>query len=149
MRAVIQRVTRASVTVQGQIVGQIDTGLAVLVGITYDDEPEQVAKLARKITQLKILRDSSGSDEPKQRVDVVQAGASVLLVSQFTLYANANKGTKPSWTHAAPGKIAQPLFDTLVAEVAKYGIAVQTGQFGAMMDVEIHNDGPFTIILDI
>ncbi|WP_216380897.1 D-aminoacyl-tRNA deacylase [Arcanobacterium phocae] len=149
MRAVIQRVKYASVTVEGRIVGQIGTGLAVLVGITHDDGPAQVDKLARKIAQLKIMRDPDGSDDPKNRVSVADAGGSVLLVSQFTLYADARKGTKPSWSHAAPGPVAQPLFDQLVKAVSKNGLDVQTGEFGAMMDVELLNDGPFTIILDI
>ncbi|WP_216379082.1 D-aminoacyl-tRNA deacylase [Arcanobacterium phocae] len=149
MRAVIQRVKHASVTVEGRIVGQIGTGLAVLVGITHDDGSAQVAKLAKKIAQLKIMRDLEGSDDPKNRVSVADAGGSVLLVSQFTLYADARKGTKPSWSHAAPGPVAQPLFDQLVEAVGKYGLDVQTGEFGAMMDVELLNDGPFTIILDI
>ncbi|QRV02402.1 D-tyrosyl-tRNA(Tyr) deacylase [Arcanobacterium phocisimile] len=153
MRAVLQRVKRASVTVERDgedvAVGKIGSGLAVLVGITHDDGEAEIVKLAKKIAQLKIMRDPDGSDDPKDRVNVGDAGGGVLLVSQFTLYADARKGTKPSWSHAAPGVVAQPLFDRLVSAVRSYDIDVQTGEFGAMMDVEILNDGPFTIILDI
>lgn len=154
MRAVIQRVERASVTVTDgdgnpSVVGKINTGLAVLVGVTHTDTAAQVEKLARKIAQLKILRNPEGADDPKDRVSALEAGAGVLLVSQFTLYADARKGTKPSWSHAAPGDVAEPLFNQLVDAVRGYGLEVHTGEFGAMMAVELVNDGPLTIILDI
>ncbi|MBM7824191.1 D-tyrosyl-tRNA(Tyr) deacylase [Arcanobacterium pluranimalium] len=155
MRAVIQRVKQASVTVideetgQSHQAGAIDAGLCVLLGITHDDGPEQVEKMARKIAQLKLLRSPQGSDEPNERVSVEESGASVLLVSQFTLYADVRKGRKPSWSKAAPGAVAQPLFDDVVAAVRGYGIEVQTGEFGEMMDVALVNDGPFTIIAEV
>ncbi|USR79600.1 D-aminoacyl-tRNA deacylase [Arcanobacterium pinnipediorum] len=153
MRAVIQRVKHATVRVERDgnfdVVGSIGSGLAVLVGITHDDGEAQIAKLAKKIAHLKIMRSVSGSDDPKDRVSLSEAGGAVLLVSQFTLYADVRKGTKPSWSHAAPGSVAQPIFQQLLAAVRSYGLTVETGQFGAMMDVELLNDGPFTIVADI
>lgn len=157
MRAVIQRVKRACVTAysdddgvrDGQIVGEIGPGLAVLVGITHDDGPAQIEKVARKIAQLKILRSPDNSDDPSARVSASAVGAPVLLVSQFTLYADVRKGTKPSWSHAAPGDVAEPLFEELCEAVRGHGLEVQTGSFGAMMEVELVNDGPFTILVEV
>lgn len=157
MRAVIQRVKRASVTAysdddgvrEPRVVGEIGAGLAVLVGITHEDGEAQIEKVARKIAQLKILRSPDNSDDPAQRVSASEIGAPVLLVSQFTLYADVRKGTKPSWSHAAPGHVAEPMFDALVEAVRGHGLEVQTGSFGAMMDVELVNDGPFTILVEV
>ncbi|WIM07604.1 D-aminoacyl-tRNA deacylase [Trueperella bernardiae] len=149
MRAVIQRVKRASVTIEGQVVGQIGPGLCVLVGVTHGDGPAQIEKTARKIAQLKLLRAPDGSDDPAARVSAEESGAPVLLVSQFTLYADVRKGRKPSWSHAAGGEVAEPVFDAVVDAVRGYGLHVETGLFGAMMDVELVNDGPFTILVEV
>ncbi|WP_409484779.1 D-aminoacyl-tRNA deacylase [Arsenicicoccus dermatophilus] len=141
MRAVITRVTAASVVVAGEVVGQITSpGLLVLLGVTHDDGPDQVAAMARKITELRILDDERS---------VLDAGAPVLVVSQFTLYGDTRKGRRPSWSAAAPGPVAEPLVDAVVAAVRERGIHVETGRFGAMMDVASVNDGPFTVIVDV
>ena len=141
MRAVVQRVTRAGVTVAGEVVGGIDRpGLCVLVGVTHDDGPDQVARLARKLVDLRILRDErSALDE----------GAPLLVVSQFTLYADTRKGRRPSWSAAAPGPVAEPLVEAFVAALRGYGLQVATGRFGADMAVELVNDGPVTVILEV
>lgn len=140
MRAVLQRVTRASVTVDGEVVGAIDRpGLLALVGATHDDGPEQVELIARKIADLRILADERS---------VLDVGAPVLVVSQFTLYADTRKGRRPSWNGAAPGPVAEPLVEAVVAALRARGIEVATGVFGAYMQVELCNDGPFTILLE-
>ncbi|CAM3742654.1 D-aminoacyl-tRNA deacylase [Isoptericola cucumis] len=136
----MQRVTRASVTVDGEVVGAIGRpGLLALVGATHDDGPEQVATVARKIAELRILRgERSASDE----------GAPVLVVSQFTLYADVRKGRRPTWNAAAPGPVAEPLVDAVVADLRSRGLEVATGRFGADMAVELVNDGPVTILVE-
>jgi D-tyrosyl-tRNA(Tyr) deacylase len=140
VKAVLQRVTRASVTVEGEVVGAIDRpGLVVLVGATHDDGPEQVDLIARKIADLRILAGEQS---------VLDVGAPVLVVSQFTLYADTRKGRRPSWNGAAPGPVAEPLVDALVAALRARGIEVATGVFGAHMTVEIVGDGPVTILLE-
>ncbi len=140
MRAVLQRVTRASVTVDGEVVGAIDRpGLLALVGVTHDDGPAEVATVARKIAELRILRDERS---------VTDAGAPVLVVSQFTLYGDARKGRRPTWNAAAPGPAAEPLVDAVVADLRSRGLEVATGRFGADMDVELVNDGPVTILVE-
>jgi len=140
MRAVLQRVTRASVVVEGETVGAIERpGLLALVAATHDDGPAEVDKLARKIAELRILRDEQS---------VLDAGAPVLVVSQFTLYADTRKGRRPSWSAAAPGDVAEPLVDDLIAALRDKGIEVATGRFGAMMEVSLVNDGPFTLVVD-
>ena len=140
MRAVLQRVSSASVTVDGVVVGAIDRpGLLALVAATHDDGPAQVDKLARKIAELRVLRDEQS---------VLDAGAPVLVVSQFTLYADTRKGRRPSWSAAAPGDVAEPLVDDLIAALRDKGIEVATGRFGAMMEVSLVNDGPFTLVVD-
>ncbi|MGZ4698370.1 MAG: D-aminoacyl-tRNA deacylase [Oryzihumus sp.] len=140
MRAVLQRVTRASVVVEGETVGAIDRpGLLALVAATHDDGPADVQKLARKIAELRVLRDERS---------VLDAGAPVLVVSQFTLYADTRKGRRPSWSAAAPGDVAEPLVDDLIAALRDKGIEVATGRFGAMMEVSLVNDGPFTLVVD-
>ena len=141
MRAVLQRVSRASVTVDGEVVGELTRpGLLALVGVTHDDGPEQVATMARKIADLRILRDERS---------VLDDGAPVLVVSQFTLYADTRKGRRPSWNAAAPGPVAEPVVDQVVAALRARGVEVQTGRFGAHMDVELTNDGPVTILLEV
>ncbi|GAA2737741.1 D-aminoacyl-tRNA deacylase [Pedococcus aerophilus] len=141
MRAVLQRVTSASVTVDGEVVGAIDRpGLLALVGVTHDDGAEQVAALARKIGDLRIL-DGERS--------VVDEGAPVLVVSQFTLYADTRKGRRPSWNNAAPGPVAEPLVEAVVAALRGRGVEVATGVFGADMQVSLVNDGPVTLVVDV
>lgn len=140
MRAVLQRVDGAQVEVEGEVVGAIEgEGLLVLVGATHKDGPEQVATIARKICELRIL-DGERS--------VLEAGAQVLVVSQFTLYADVCKGRRPSWSGAAPAPVAEPLVDQVVEAIRARGVAVATGRFGAMMRVGLTNDGPFTILLE-
>lgn len=141
MRAVLQRIDSAQVIVDGDVVGAIDgEGLLALVGVTHDDGADQVATLARKIAELRILRGERS---------VLEAGAGVLVVSQFTLYGDARKGRRPSWSAAAPGPVAEPLVDALVTALRERGITVATGRFGADMRVELVNDGPTTLILDV
>jgi D-tyrosyl-tRNA(Tyr) deacylase len=140
MRAVLQRTSRASVRVDGEVVGHLDEpGLVVLVGITHDDGPDQVAWLARKVRDLRILRDEQS---------VAEVGAPVLVVSQFTLYGDARKGRRPTWAAAAPGEVSEQLYDDLCTELERLGTRVERGVFGAMMQVELVNDGPMTLLLD-
>lgn len=140
MRAVVQRVTRASVTVAGEVVGAIDrAGLAVLVGVTPGDGPAQAELIARKVAELRILRDEQSA---------VDLGAPVLVVSQFTLYADTRKGRRPTWNAAAPGPVAEPLVAAVVAALRARGLEVATGVFGADMALELVNDGPVTILLE-
>jgi D-aminoacyl-tRNA deacylase len=140
MRAVVQRVTRASVAVDGEIVGAIDKpGLVVLVGATHTDTPADAEKLATKIWGLRIL------DGEQSCADT---GAPLLVVSQFTLYADTRKGRRPSWSLAAPGEVAEPLVDHFCAALRDLGASVETGRFGAHMDVSLVNDGPVTLILE-
>ena len=141
MRAVAQRVTQASVTVDGQVTGAIDEpGLLVLVGVTHDDTTDIAGKLARKLWGLRIL------DGEKSCSDI---GAPLLVISQFTLYADLAKGRRPSWSAAAPGPVAEPLVDAVVQALRDLGARVQTGVFGADMKVSLVNDGPVTIIVDL
>ncbi|RSN51963.1 D-aminoacyl-tRNA deacylase [Actinomadura sp. WAC 06369] len=141
MRAVVQRVSSASVTVADRTVGAIDgPGLMVLVGITHDDDEAKARKMAAKLWGLRIL------DGEKSCSD---AGAPLLVVSQFTLYGDARKGRRPSWTAAAPGPVAEPLVDAVVAELRALGAKVETGEFGADMKVALVNDGPITLVLDL
>jgi D-tyrosyl-tRNA(Tyr) deacylase len=141
VRAVLQRVTRASVSVEGEVAGAIDRpGLLALVGVTHDDGAEQVVVMARKISELRILRDERS---------VLDEGAPVLVVSQFTLYADTRKGRRPSWNNAAPGPVAEPLVDQLVEALRGRGVEVATGRFGAMMEVSLVNDGPVTLVVDV
>ena len=138
MRAVLQRVTRAAVRVDGDVVGEISRpGLMVLVGATHDDGPAQVATIARKIADLRLLDGE---------LSVTDAGAPVLVVSQFTLYGDARKGRRPTWNAAAPGPVAEPLVDAVVEDLR--GLEVATGRFGADMRIEMEADGPVTILLE-
>ncbi len=140
MRAVLQRVDGAQVEVEGEVVGSIEgEGLLVLVGVTHEDGPEQVATIARKICELRIL------DGERSVLDV---GAQVLVVSQFTLYADVRKGRRPSWSSAAPGPVAEPLVEQVVEAIRSRGVTVATGRFGAYMRVGSKGDGPFTILLE-
>lgn len=140
MRAVLQRAREASVTVGGEVVGRIDRpGLVALVAAHREDTHADAEKMARRIRDLRILEGEQS---------VAQAGAPVLLVSQFTLYGRTKKGSRPSWSDAAPGAVAQPLFDELVSLLRGDGVSVEPGIFGAMMDVALVNQGPFTVIVD-
>jgi len=145
MRAVVQRVLRASVTVEGSVVGEIGPGLLVLVGIAADDAEEDIAWLAGKIVGQKLFADESG----RMNLSVAESGGGVLVVSQFTLLASTRKGTKPSWHRAAGPDVAVPLYEALVRKMEEVlGRPVATGQFGAMMEVALVNDGPVTLVLD-
>jgi D-tyrosyl-tRNA(Tyr) deacylase len=138
---VVQRVTQASVSVDGQVAGAMDEpGLMVLIGVTHDDTPAQAAKLAAKLWGLRIL------DGEKSCSDV---NAPLLVISQFTLYADTRKGRRPTWQAAAPGPVAEPLVDAVVAALRELGARVQTGVFGADMKVSLVNDGPVTLILEM
>ena len=166
MRAVIQRATSGEVRVGGEVVGRLALsggsagaagsvgsagdeagegaggarqGLVVLLGVQRGDGHEQVATVARKIAELRIL------DDERSAVDV---GAPILVISQFTLYGDTRKGRRPSWAHAAPGDEAEPLVDAVVADLRGRGLHVETGQFGAMMEVSLVNDGPFTVLVE-
>ena len=144
MRAVLQRVSRASVTIDGEVVGAINCGLLVLLGITHTDTPEQARWLAEKIAGLRIFAD----DEDKMNLDVADAAGSVLVVSQFTLYGNCEKGRRPSFIAAARPEQAIPLYEHFINELKALGLPVASGRFGAMMQVELVNDGPVTLIVE-
>ncbi|MGK4582430.1 D-aminoacyl-tRNA deacylase [Kitasatospora sp. HPMI-4] len=156
MRAVVQRVAGASVTVDGESVGSIDgPGLCVLVGVTHDDTPAKAAQLARKLWTLRIF-DGGGDTGPEgERASqstersCSDLGAPLLVISQFTLYGDARKGRRPTWNAAAPGPLAEPLVDAVVAELRTLGAKVETGRFGADMKVALVNDGPFTVLLEV
>jgi D-tyrosyl-tRNA(Tyr) deacylase len=144
MRLVVQRVSKGSVSVNEEVVGSIDQGLVVLVGVTHDDGEDEARFLASKIAHLRIFADNEG----KFNRSALDVGADVLVVSQFTLYGDTRKGRRPSFVKAAPPDIAEPLIERFVSFLEEEGLRVETGVFGAMMLVEIHNDGPVTIILD-
>ncbi|PMC75529.1 D-aminoacyl-tRNA deacylase [Brachybacterium sp. UMB0905] len=140
MRAVLQRVDGASVEVDGEVIGAVTgEGLLALVGVTHEDGPQQAATIARKICELRILEGERS---------VLDAGAQVLVVSQFTLYGSTKKGRRPSWSAAAPGPVAEPLVEQVVLAIRERGVEVATGRFGAQMRVGLINDGPFTVLVD-
>jgi D-tyrosyl-tRNA(Tyr) deacylase len=142
MRAVVQRVTRASVTADGALTGEIGPGLVVLLGVTHDDTEEKARRLATKIHTLRILRD-------ERSVADMGAGGGVLVVSQFTLYGDARKGRRPTWNAAAPGDVAEPIYDVFCATLRELGVTVAEGVFGAHMEISLTNDGPTTLVLDL
>lgn len=144
MRAVVQRVTRASVTVDGQIVGEIQHGLLVLLGVAPDDQNSDADYLAEKIAALRIFDDPDG----KMNMSIKDKVGSLLVVSQFTLYGDVRRGLRPSWSDAAPPEIAEPLYNYFVERVGELVTNVETGSFRKMMQVELVNDGPVTILLD-
>jgi D-tyrosyl-tRNA(Tyr) deacylase len=144
MRAVVQRVSRAAVTVAGGVAGRIERGLLVLVGVANDDGPTDVQYIAGKIRDLRIFPD----DADRMNRSVLEAGGRVLLVSQFTLLGDARKGRRPSFDGAAPPGLAQALYEDVARELRASGVAVETGVFQAHMEVELVNDGPVTILLD-
>jgi D-tyrosyl-tRNA(Tyr) deacylase len=141
VKAVVARVTRATVRVDDVVVGEIgEPGLLVLLGIHQDDDAPKAAVMARKLHELRILREERSCAE---------TGAPLLVVSQFTLYGDTRKGRRPSWTAAARGDVAEPLVDAVVAELRDRGATVSTGRFGAIMAVESVNDGPFTVLVEL
>lgn len=144
MRALIQRVLKASVTVEGRVISQIGKGMVVLLGVGHGDGEEQVRFLAEKTANLRIFEDEQG----KTNLSVLDVKGEAIVVSQFTLYADTRKGRRPSFTDAALPDVAEPLVDRFVEALGGYGVPTQTGQFGAHMLVEIHNDGPVTIWLE-
>ena len=144
MRAVIQRVTRARVTIDGEVVGEIEHGLVVLLGIARDDTKEDADYLAPKIIALRIFDDADG----RMNVSVKDLDGGLLIVSQFTLYGDVRRGLRPSWSDAAAPEIAEPLYDYFVESSRKLLGRVETGSFRKMMQVELVNDGPVTILLD-
>ncbi|KAA9381936.1 D-aminoacyl-tRNA deacylase [Microbispora sp. NBC_01189] len=141
MRAVVQRVSSASVVVEGRVVGAIDEpGLLVLVGVTHTDGRTEAARLAAKLWGLRILHGEKSCSD---------VGAPLLVISQFTLYGDARRGRRPTWQSAAPGPVAEPLVEAVVAELRTLGARVETGLFGADMKVTLTNDGPITLVLDV
>ena len=145
MRALVQRVTRASVTVDGQVVGAIDGGLCVLVGVTHDDTPADAQKLAVKVAGLRVFDDA----DDVMNASLTERGGAALVVSQFTLYGDTRKGRRPSWGEAARPEHAEPLIEQFVAALRELGTAVETGVFRADMQVELVNDGPVTLMLEV
>ena len=144
MRVVLQRVSHASVTVEEKVIGKIQRGFLLLVGVTHDDTMEDMEYLVRKIVQMRIFEDEEG----KLNRSIQDIGGEILSVSQFTLYADTKKGNRPSFSKAAPGDVALEMFEQFNGLLRDTGIPVETGQFGADMKVELLNDGPVTILLD-
>ena len=139
MRAVVQRVSQARVDVAGKTVGEIGTGLVVLLGVTHDDTTDLADRLAAKIWNLRILREEKSAAE---------LGAGILVVSPFTLYGDARKGRRPTWNAAAPGALSEPLYEQVCTELERLGAVVARGRFGADMQLSLVNDGPVTLVLD-
>ncbi len=144
MRIVLQRVSKASVTIDGRVAGAIERGFCVLVGFTHQDTTVQVDWMADKVAGLRLFTDA----EDKMNLGLEEVGGGLLVVSQFTLYGDAQKGRRPSFIDAARPEVAIPLYERFVAQLQAKGLRVETGEFGAMMQVEIHNDGPVTLIID-
>lgn len=144
MRIVLQRVAHASVTVDEKVIGKIQRGFLLLVGVTHDDAMEDMEYLVRKIVQMRIFEDEEG----KLNRSIQDIGGEILSVSQFTLYADTKKGNRPSFSKAAPGDVALEMFEQFNGLLRETGVPVETGQFGADMKVELLNDGPVTILLD-
>ena len=145
MRALVQRASRASVSVEGAVVGSIEQGLCVLIGMTHEDSLDQVSKMADKLFKLRIFSDA----DDKMNLSVADIGGDILIISQFTLYGDARKGNRPSYIQAARPEVAEPLIEALVRSLRAKGLAVPTGVFGADMEVEILNDGPVTISIEL
>ena len=145
MRALVQRVSRAKVTVDGEVVGEIGAGLCVLIGVTHDDSDAVARKLADRIFHLRVLADDDGV----MNRSLADTGDEVLVVSQFTLYGDTSKGRRPSWLAAAPPEVAEPLVDVVVEALRQLGARVATGRFRTTMAVELVNDGPVTVMLEL
>ncbi|MGH2746577.1 MAG: D-aminoacyl-tRNA deacylase [Actinomycetota bacterium] len=144
MRAVVQRTTGARVTIDGRVVGEICRGVVVLLGISPSDGDDEIAWIVEKVANLRIFSD----DEGKMNRSLIDVGGEALVVSQFTLYGDARKGRRPSFVHAAQGPEAEAVYDAVAAGFRARGITCATGEFGAMMDVTLTNEGPVTILLD-
>jgi D-tyrosyl-tRNA(Tyr) deacylase len=144
MRAVVQRVSQASVTVDGETVGRIGPGLMILLGVAHEDGPAEADWLARKITGLRVFEDREG----KLNLSLLDVEGEALVVSQFTLYADTRKGRRPSFVAAAQPEVAAPLVERFANALREHGVGVESGVFGAHMLVEIHNDGPVTLIVE-
>ena len=145
MRAVVQRVKRARVRVGPETVGETGVGLFALVGVTHTDGPAEAERMATKLANLRLFDDDVGV----MNRSVLEAGGGALIVSQFTLYGDTSRGHRPSWSAAAPGGHAEPLVEAVVAALRTYGLPVATGRFGAHMEVELVNDGPVTVLVDV
>ena len=144
MRALLQRVSHASVSVDGRVVGQVGRGFVVLLGVTHSDGQDEMAWLANKVAGLRVFEDANG----KMNASLADVDGALLVVSQFTLYGDARKGRRPSFTAAARPEQAEPLVEAFIEQLRARGFTVATGVFGAHMDVEIHNDGPVTLMLE-
>ncbi|HEV2706560.1 MAG TPA: D-aminoacyl-tRNA deacylase [Pyrinomonadaceae bacterium] len=144
MRAVLQRVTRAGVRVEGEMVGEIEGGLVVLLGVARDDTEQDALYLLEKTALLRIFDDAEG----RMNLSVEESGGALLVVSQFTLYGDARRGRRPSWSHAASPETAERLYDFFIEAARRRGLRVASGSFRRMMEVELVNDGPVTILLD-
>jgi D-tyrosyl-tRNA(Tyr) deacylase len=144
MRAVVQRVSRARVTVSGELVGSIERGLLAFIGVTRDDNPADIKYIASKIVEMRVFEDGTG----KMNRSLKDVGGSVLAVSQFTLYGDCRKGRRPSFDHAAPADVGRILFDDVLRQMRASGVRVETGVFQAHMAVDLENDGPVTMLLD-
>ena len=144
MRAVLQRVRRARVLVEGDVIGAIEGGLLVLLGVAPADSADQARWMADKVVGLRVFADGDG----KMNLDVREAGGGILVVSQFTLFGDCKKGRRPSFVGAATPEVAIPLYEAFIAAIRAHGVRVETGRFGADMQVELVNDGPVTLILD-
>jgi len=145
VRALVQRVSRAKVTVDGEVVGEIGAGLCALIGVTHDDTDSVARKMAERIFNLRVLADEDGV----MNRAVADTGQEILVVSQFTLYGDTSKGRRPSWLAAAPPEVAEPLVDAVVVALGQLGARVATGRFRTTMAVELVNDGPVTVLLEL
>jgi len=145
MRALVQRVVEARVRVDGEVVGEIEQGVLVFVGVTHDDSPDHAARIADKVANLRIFTD----ENDKMNLSVLDVGGSALVVSQFTLYGDTRKGRRPAYVDAARPEVAEPLCDRVVECLRDLGVPVQTGRFRADMQVELVNDGPVTLSIEI
>ena len=144
MRVVLQRVRKATVTIAGEVAGAIGPGYCLLVGFDQDDTPAAVDWMADKVVGLRLFADEAG----KMNRSLSEIGGAILVVSQFTLYGDVQKGRRPSFIRAARPEVAVPLYERFIMQLEEKGVSVATGEFGAMMEVEIHNDGPVTLILE-
>lgn len=144
MRVLLQRVTRAEVRVEGRITGRIDRGYLLLVAVTHDDDAQKAAWMADKVAGLRLFGDHDG----KMNLSLADVAGAALVVSQFTLYGNARKGRRPSFIDAAPPDIAIPIYEQFIALLRGHGVPVESGEFGASMQVELINDGPVTLLLE-
>lgn len=144
MRVIIQRSLNSNVRVDGEIIGEIDRGVVLLVGVTHEDTKDDVAYLARKVANMRLFED----EESKVNLSLSDVGGEILSISQFTLYGNTKKGNRPSFTNAAKPDLANQLYENFNQALRDYGYKVETGQFGANMELKITNDGPVTILLD-